>query len=232
MLRNHGKTVDESFLVELQEVEKFIGVQIACGILVVKNTPILRLWSKEWGHHIFGSTVSRDQHKELIKHLRFDKFSTRSQRRQTDKFLCFLKLGMPSYVPSCDLRIDKQLFPSKTRCPLVQYMPNKHDKFGINFWLLADVKSKYLCNGKFYLGKDSARRKEIHLLVDVCLWLMRPYFTKGYSVTTKSYFLSLKLAETLKAEKTTLLGTTRKHRKEVLNDDAMMKAQPLHSTKV
>ena len=46
------------------------------------------------------------------------------------------------------LTIDEQLFPCKTRCPFIQYMANKPDKFGIKFWLLADAQSKYLCNGK------------------------------------------------------------------------------------
>ena len=83
-------------------------------------------------------------------------------------------------VPSCDLTVDEQLVPCKTRCPFVQHMPNKFDKFGIKIWLLADVRSKYLCYGKPYLGKDSVKSKEINLPADVCLKLMRPYFKKGY----------------------------------------------------
>ena len=39
------------------------------------------------------------------------------------------------------------------------YMANMPDKFGINFWLLADAQSKYLCNGKPYLGRDPSRCK-------------------------------------------------------------------------
>ena len=83
---NHGKAENESFTVELRKLEKFIGIQIARGVLAGKNTPIQQLWSKGWGISIFGNTMSRDRHKELMKHLRFDNFSTRSQRRQTDKF--------------------------------------------------------------------------------------------------------------------------------------------------
>ena len=61
---------------------------------------------------------------------------------------------------------------------------------------------------------------------------MRPYFKRGYNATTDNYFPSLKLAEKLKAEKTTLLGTIKKHRKKVPKVNAMMKAQPFDSTKV
>ena len=46
------------------------------------------------------------------------------------------------------------------RCPSIQYMPNKPDNFGIKFLLLANAISKYICNGKSYLGKDPMRNKE------------------------------------------------------------------------
>ena len=151
----HGKAENESFTLELRELEKFIGIQIARGVLAGKNTPIQQLWSGDWGIGIFGDTMSRDRYKELMKHLRFDNFSTRSQRRQTDNFFmisdtwnAFIENCKKCYIPSFDLTIDEQLFPCKTRCPLIQYMPNKPDKFGMKFWLLADVTSKYLCNGK------------------------------------------------------------------------------------
>ena len=66
-------------------------------------------------------------------------------------------------------------------------MANKPDKFGIKFWLLADAQTKYLCNGKPYLGKDPTRSRCIDLPGDVRLNLLLPYFGKGYNVTTESY---------------------------------------------
>ena len=47
----------------------------------------------------------------------------------------FIENCKKCYAPNCDLTIDEQLFPCKTRCPFKQYMPNKRDKFGIKFWL-------------------------------------------------------------------------------------------------
>ena len=43
----HGQADDKNFSVELCELEKSIGLQIARGILTGKNTPIHQLWSKE-----------------------------------------------------------------------------------------------------------------------------------------------------------------------------------------
>ena len=57
------------------------------------------------------------------------------------------------------LTIDEQLFSCKTRCPFIQYVANNPDKFGIKFWLLTDTQSKYLCNGKPYLGIDPSRSR-------------------------------------------------------------------------
>ena len=101
------------------------------------------------------------------------------------------------YVPNCDLTIDEQLFPCKTKCPFIQYMANKPDKFEIKFWLLADAQSKYLYNGKSYLGRDPSQSRRSDLPGDVCLTLLQPFYKNGCNVTTNNYLTSLKLVEEL-----------------------------------
>ena len=44
---NHGEVNNENFSVELRELEKFIGLQIALVVLVGKNNPSHQLWGKE-----------------------------------------------------------------------------------------------------------------------------------------------------------------------------------------
>ena len=111
-------------------------------------------------------------------------------------------------------------------------MANKPDKFGIKFWLLADAQTKYLCNGKPYLGKDPTRSRCTDLPGDVCLNLLQPYFGKGYNVTTDNYFTSLKLAEELMTKKTNILGTIRKQRREVPNTEFLMKDKLLRDSQI
>ena len=220
---HHAHLDDKNFNCPLEELEKFIGLQIARGVLERKNTPVKQLWSKEWGHPIFASTLSRNRFESIMKHLRFDNVSTRAERRTKSEKFClisetwnaFIENCQKCYVPNLNLTIDEQLFPCKTCCPFTQYMPNKPDKFGMKSRLLADSKSKYLCNGKPYLGKDPLRKKENDLPTDVRLSLLKPYFKKGYNVTTDNFFTNVKLAETLKLEKTTIVGTVRKQRKEM-----------------
>ena len=198
-----------------------------------KNTPIHQLWRKESGHPIFSKRINRNRCKELIKHLRFHNCSTCCKRRQTNKFCLlletpnnFIENCKKCFMPSFHLTIEKQLFLCKTRCPFIQYMPNKPDKFGIKFWLLVKVSSKYFCNGKPYLGKDPTRNVKNYLPTDVCFWLMQPFLRKEYHVTIIS------LANKLKAEKTTLLETIRKQRKEVPKVEKMMTGKPLYLSEI
>ena len=83
---NHGKKNHNDFDLHLDELESFIGLQIARGVLVGKNTSVKQLWSKEWGQLIFRNTMSRDRYQEIMKHLRFDDLFSRRQSRKTDKF--------------------------------------------------------------------------------------------------------------------------------------------------
>ena len=216
---NHRKKDNDDFDSHVDELESLKGLQIARGVLIGKNTPVKQLWSKEWGQLIFRYTMSRDRYQEIMKHLRFDGFFSRRQRTETDKFglifevwNCFMENCKKCYVPNCDLTIDEQLFPCKTRCPFIQYIANKPDKFGIKFSLLADAQLKYLCNGKPCLGRDPSRSRCSDVPGDVCLTLLQPYYKKGYNVTTDNYFTSLKLAKELKQKKTTILSTIRKQR--------------------
>ena len=80
-----------------------------------------------------------------------------------------------------------------------------------------------MCNERPYLGKDPSRKKENDLPTDVCLSLLKPYFKKGYNATTGNFFSNIKPAETLNFEKTTIIGTIRKQRKEIPSVKLTMK---------
>ena len=50
---NHGKIDDSNFNLHLDKLESFIGLLLARGVLVGRNTPIKQLWGKDWGQPIF-----------------------------------------------------------------------------------------------------------------------------------------------------------------------------------
>ncbi|KAM3843042.1 uncharacterized protein ACN63O_021716 [Diretmus argenteus] len=75
----------------------------------------------------------------------------------------FVNNSIACYKPAANITVDKQVLPTKARCYFTQYMANEPDKFGIKFWLAADVDSKYVVNGFPYLGKDENRPAHQHL---------------------------------------------------------------------
>lgn len=143
----------------IHELEVFIGLLYARGVIGAKNIPIDDLWSSKWGNDIFRRSMTRDRFKDIMRHIRFDEKSTRSTRLTTDKFALFSEIWnsfisncQQHYMPSENLTIDEQLFPTKARCRFTQYMGNKPDKFGIKFWMIAEVDTKYFLYGTPYLG--------------------------------------------------------------------------------
>lgn len=70
----------------LDELDKFIGLIIARGILGQKGLLVESLWDTTWGCKMFNKTLSRNTFKEIMRFLRFDMKSERRQRVMHDKF--------------------------------------------------------------------------------------------------------------------------------------------------
>ena len=98
---NHGKIDDSDFKLLLDELESFIGLQLTRGVLVGRNALIKQLWSKNWGQPIIRNTMGRDRYAKIMKHLRFDDFQKRRQRRETDKFYLIFEMWN-SFIENCE----------------------------------------------------------------------------------------------------------------------------------
>lgn len=206
--------------VSTEEIWAFIGLLFARGAYSMKNISINFLWSLDWGPKFFGSVMSRNRFKQLIRFIRFDDKTTRTQRLVSDKFAItsdtwgqFIENSQECFNPGAVIAIDEQLFPTKTRCRFLQYMRNKPDKWGIKFWLAADVDTKYLVNGFPYLGRDEARTSGLGK--HVVLKLVEPYLNCGRCIVTDNFFTGTSLAEKLLSKKTSLVGTIRANRREL-----------------
>jgi hypothetical protein len=166
--------------------------------------------------------MSRNRFSEIQRFLRFDLKETRSEHLGNDKFALaseiwdrFIENSIACYTPGPNITADEQLFPTKARCRWTQYMPAKPGKFGIKFWLAADVETKYLLNGFPYLGKDETRPVNLSVGEHVVLRLMEPYLGKGRNVTTDRFFTSGPLLEKLLEKKTSLVGTVNQNKREL-----------------
>ena len=127
---------------------------------------------------------------------------------------------MSNYTPDWTLTIDEQLFPMKSRCPFIVFMPNKPDKFGIKFWVLAEVESKYVYNLLPYLGAfEKEQRNGRPLAEDVAMRLTECIHDKGgYNVTTDNFFTSVHVAKLLTQKKISIVGTLRNNSKRITKE--------------
>ncbi|XP_071061469.1 piggyBac transposable element-derived protein 4-like [Pseudochaenichthys georgianus] len=223
--------------VSIMELKAFIALLYVRGAYCGKNIEMESFWSEQWGNAFFNATLSRNRFREIMRYLRFDKKETRRCRLTTDKFTHVRKVwdrfvdnSIASYRPGSDITVDEQLFLTKSRCPFTQYMPNKPDKFGIKFWLAADVDSKYMLNGFPYLGKDASRPATQRLGENVVLRLVEPFVGKGRNITTDNFFTSLPLAKALLAKNTSLVGTIKRNKREL--PPSVQGRSELFSTKV
>lgn len=218
------KSQNPNWSLSLNELDAFISLLYARGALAAKGLPILSLWSKSWGPKFFAETMSRDRFLEIMKYLRFDMKSTRSERLQTDPFAhisyiwnTFIENCLMNYKPGENIVVDEQLFPMKTRCRFIQYMPKKPDKFGIKFWLATDVHSKYLLNGFPYLGKDETRPYGRTVGEHAAFRLIEPYYNTGRNLTTDNFFTSLNLVKQMRDAGISCVGTINRSKREVPN---------------
>nr|XP_033199850.1 uncharacterized protein LOC117162111 [Bombus vancouverensis nearcticus] len=216
-IRDHimKRTKEEAFRVsgtkwelDTTKLDAFIALLYARGAYQANNLDVSYLWNKIWGPAFFSKAMSRNDFTEIIKFIRFDKKSERSQRLRINKFAMvstvwdrFIENSQNCYKPGTYITVDEQLFPSKTRCRFTQYMSNKPDKFGIKFWLACDVNSKYTINVFPYLGKDKKRENSISLGEFVALKLMELFTGCGRNLTTDNFFTSASLATKLLAKK-------------------------------
>ena len=155
---------DVDFSLTLDELESFIALQYARGVYG-KNHLVAFLWSKNYGIPIFGQTMPRNKFTKIMKYLHFDYKPNRIKRGPgadkfapiRDVFTTFISMCKSKYTYDFSLTVDEQLMPLKSRCSFITFMPNKLDKYGIKFWVLVDVKAKYVANITPYLG---AQEKE------------------------------------------------------------------------
>ena len=199
----------------------FIAVLFTRGVLCQKLS-VKMMWSSLYGPPLVRMLLSRDKFLKIMRFIRFDSKNERKTRVGQDRFVMirelwerFISNSIASYKPYSSLTVDEQLLPCKSRCSFIQYMPNKPDKFGIKFWLLCDVETKYTCNGFPYLGKNNEKRTDELQGEFVVKKLIEPFSAKGYCVTTDNFFSSMKLAESLLQMKTKFLGTMKRNKKEI-----------------
>ena len=214
---------DVDFSLTLDELESFIALQYARGVYG-KNHPVAFLWSKNYGIPIFREAMPRNKFTKIMKYLRFDDKPNRIRRGPgavkfapiRDVFTTFISMCKSKYTCDFSLTVDEQLMPLKSRCSFITFMPNKPDKYGIKFWVLVDVKAKYVANITPYLGaQEKEGRCGVPLGELVVIKITEHIKGKGYNICYDNFFTSLPLAEKLQKSKFSLVGTMKKNRRDL-----------------
>ena len=55
---NHTKINLDNYGFHLKDWERFFSLKQACGVLIEKNTPIIKIWRKKWGHPVFENKMA------------------------------------------------------------------------------------------------------------------------------------------------------------------------------
>ena len=209
-----AKKKNPNFELSLEKLEAFIGLQYL-RVIYGKRHPVEFLWNKKYGPKMFCNTMARDCFVEIKRFLQFDNKDRRRQRLEKDKFVHIRKLleaftfnCLFNYMPEWSLIIDEQLFPMKNRRPFIVFMPNKSDKFGMKFWVLAEASSKYVYKiFSFFGALEKEQRNGKPLAKDVVMRLTAGFHKRSYYVTTDNFFTTVKVAELLQEKNITLVGT-------------------------
>ena len=96
-------------------------------------------------------------------------------------------------------------------------MPKRPDKFGIKFWLLVEVKNKYICNGFPYLEKCDTRNPNESVGEYVGETLMEPFEGNRHCVVMDNFFTTPYIASYLLHINSTCVGTVRKDKRSIPN---------------
>ena len=132
-------TGDPNWRISLDELEKFLGLITARGVIDGRALPILGRPNRLWGCALFRKTLPRNRFLKNTKYLQFYLKLEKKRNLEKNKFCLSLSLWNPfiencqeAFRPNANITVDEQILRCKARCKFIQYMANKPDKFGKN----------------------------------------------------------------------------------------------------
>lgn len=221
----------------VNEIYAFIGMVLYAGVTKSNSENYQDLWNNH-GHPIFRSTMSRNRYVQLKTYLRFDNGLTRAERVKTDKgaaisdLLRLLNANLKRYyIPGVNVTVDEQLFAFRGRCGFIVYIPSKPAKYGIKMWWVNDSQSSYPYEGQLYTGLAPSGERDVgqgqRIIRELCI---DNFKGSGRNVTCDNFFTTYDLAEELKSNNLSLLGTVNQRRRLIPKELLPSKDRELYST--
>lgn len=205
------------------EINAFLGLLLIIGRFRESDETKDYLWTKNtaFSRQVYAAVMSCDRFKDISKFIRFDDITTRADRKVIDKLAplrdvtnIFAANCREAYSATNAGTVDEQLVTFRGRCPFKVYMPDKLGKYGIKLWTLCDAQTFYCCNFDVHLGKIGNIPKR-----DQGQYVVR-HLTNFWNhslrtITTDNVFTDITLAEDLLRNQIFLVGTVRKHKRDL-----------------
>ena len=202
------------------EVRGLIRVLLFLGVTKSSKESTASVWSTDGtGKPICIAAMSQKRFLFLLYCLRFDNSTTRDQRRNICKLapICsvyerFVTACEDNYTPGIGCTVDESLLGFRGRCSFKQHIPNKPSKYGIKVYVLADSQSFYFVSSKIYAGAGT-HIPGLLVPTQAVLDLINPISGTNRNITTDNYYTSISLANKLKSNQLTLVGTMKKNKR-------------------
>ena len=151
-----------AYLKETNAVETyaFFGLVYARCLQGQNSVRMELLFSENYEHSIFSTTVSKNRFNFLFSKIYFDDFETRTQHWKKDRFAAIQNIFEKSnnncgksIIPDDLLSIDKKLYPIRNKVAFKQFNPNRPAKYGLLFKNINASRYLYSFVSAPYCGK-------------------------------------------------------------------------------
>ena len=101
-------------------------------------------------------------------------------------------------MPEKNISIDESMIPFQGRIGFWQFIKNKHTRFVIEVWVLAEFSTGYVSRLQVYTGRDRAScQTEVGQGMRVVNDFIQPYEHKGYHLYVDNFYTSPELFSSL-----------------------------------
>ena len=105
----------------------------------------------------------------------------------------------------------------KGRLVFWQYIPSKRDRFGVKFFVMCDMKTRFVQDIIVYTGSttDIQHYEGLGVSGSVVMTMLAPHLSKGHTLYVDNWYSSPTLFQLLLSNSTGTCGTVRSNRKGV-----------------
>ncbi|UYV68941.1 hypothetical protein LAZ67_6001730 [Cordylochernes scorpioides] len=237
--QNYSRERDAN-LTNLHEIKALLGIIYFLGVMKANKLNTDDTWARDsTGFELCRIAMSENRFRFLLRVIRFDDKATRNERPHQDKLAAvrlildtFVKNCQKHYSPSEYITVDEKLDAFRGKCNFRQYIPSKHNKYGIKLFALVDSKMFYTCNLEIYSGKNPEGPCNVsNSPSDVVERLCEPIKGTGRNVTMDNWFTSYSLAlKLLQQFRLTIVGTLKRNKKEIPSEFVISRGRNVHTS--